>query len=111
MPSTAMQEEKKAAFAVKKFKPLHDRLTVRRHEAKTKTDSGLFIPDAAQDKPLKGTVLAVGRGKKNEHGELFPLDIQVGETVLFGPYSGVDIEVDGEKLLMMREEEVLGIYE
>lgn len=87
--------------------PLHDRILVRRVEAKKITDGGIFIPDAAQDKPHEGEVVSVGKGKSNEEGKILPMDVKPGDLVLFGAYSGQEITVDNEKLLIMREEELL----
>lgn len=92
-----------------KFIPLHDRLLVRRVEEKSQTASGLFIPDSAKDKPQEGVVIAVGRGKSNDEGRVFPLAVKEGDLILFGKYSGTDIKLDGEDFIIMREEEVLGI--
>lgn len=92
-----------------KFIPLHDRLLVQRVEEKSQTASGLFIPDSAKDKPQEGVVIAVGRGKSNDEGRVFPLAVKEGDLILFGKYSGTDIKLDGEDFIIMREEEVLGI--
>jgi len=91
------------------FKPLHDRILVRRVEAEQKTASGLYIPDSAKEKPQEGEVISVGKGKSNDEGKVFPLDVKAGDRVLFGKYSGTEIKLDGEEFLIMREEEVLGI--
>lgn len=90
------------------FTPLHDRILVRRLE-EGETLRGIIIPDSAKEKPQQGTVLSVGKGKSNDEGKVFPLDVTAGDTVLFGKYSGTEIKLDGEDLLIMREEEVLGI--
>ena len=92
------------------FTPLHDRILVRRLEEGEQTlKSGIIIPDSAKEKPMQGTVVSVGKGKSNDEGKVFPLDVKAGDTVLFGKYSGTEIKLDGEELLIMREEEVLGI--
>jgi chaperonin GroES len=91
------------------FTPLHDRILVRRVEAEQKTSSGLYIPDSAKEKPQEGEVVSVGKGKSNDEGKVFPLDVKAGDRVLFGKYSGTEIKLDGEELLIMREEEILGI--
>lgn len=92
------------------IKPLHDRIVVKRiEESADKTASGLYIPDSAKEKPQLGEVIAVGNGKRGEDGKLIPLDLKVGDQVLFGRGSGADIEVSGEKYLLMREDEVLGL--
>lgn len=94
-----------------KLRPLHDRVIVRRLEAETKTAGGIVIPDSAAEKPIKGEVVAVGNGKLLENGEVRPLDVKVGDKVLFGKYSGTEVKVDGEELLVMREEDIMAIIE
>jgi chaperonin GroES len=94
-----------------KLTPLHDRIVVRRIEEAETTRGGIIIPDSAKDKPQEGEVISVGKGKSNEEGKTFPLDVKAGDRVLFGKYSGTDIKIDGEDFLIMREEEVLGILE
>jgi chaperonin GroES len=94
-----------------KLTPLHDRIVVRRIEEAETTRGGIIIPDSAKDKPQEGEVVSVGKGKSNEEGKTFPLDVKAGDRVLFGKYSGTDIKIDGEDFLIMREEEVLGILE
>ena len=95
-----------------KIRPLHDRVVVKRLESdEEKTTGGLFIPDSAKEKPQKGEIVAAGAGKKNEDGKLMPLDVKVGDTVLFGKYSGNEIKVDGEECLIMREDEILAVFE
>ena len=92
-----------------KLRPLHDRVIVKRLEEERKTASGIVIPDTAAEKPDQGEVLAIGPGKKNEDGKLSPVDVQVGEKVLFGKYSGTTVKVDGEELLVMREEDIMAV--
>jgi chaperonin GroES len=92
-----------------KFRPLHDRVVVRRLNAEEKTAGGIIIPDTAKEKPMEGEVIAVGPGARNEAGELVALDVKAGDKILFGKYSGTEIKIDGEEFLIMREEEVLGI--
>jgi chaperonin GroES len=92
-----------------KLTPLHDRILVKRLEEAQTTRGGLIIPDTAKDKPQQGEVIAVGKGRKNEKGETFALDVKPGDTVLFGKYAGSEVTLDGEELLIMKEEEVLGI--
>ena len=92
-----------------KFAPLHDRILVRRVEEATTTRGGIIIPDTAKDKPQQGEVIAVGKGRKNEKGEVFALDVKEGDTILFGKYSGSEIKLDGEEYLIMKEDEVLGV--
>jgi chaperonin GroES len=95
-----------------KIRPLHDRVVVKRLEGdEEKTSGGLFIPDSAKEKPQKGEVVAVGAGKKNEDGKVMPLDVKVGDNILFGKYSGNEIKVDGEECLIMREDEILAVLE
>ena len=91
------------------FTPLHDRILVRRIEVDDAVRGGIIIPDSAKEKPQKGEVIAVGKGKSNDEGKVFPLDVKAGDRVLFGKYSGTEIKIDGEEFLIMREEEVLGI--
>jgi len=94
------------------IKPLHDRVIVRRlDETSNQTAGGLFIPDSAKEKPQEGEVIAAGDGKYKENGERQPLDVKAGDRVLFGKYSGSEIKIDGEELLIMREDEILGIIE
>ena len=95
-----------------KIRPLQDRVLVRRiEEALEKTKGGIIIPDTAKEKPQQGKVIAVGKGKVNDDGKLTPLDVRVGDTILFGKYSGSEIKLDGEEHLIMREEDILGIIE
>jgi chaperonin GroES len=94
-----------------KLTPLHDRIVVRRVEEAETTRGGIIIPDSAKDKPQEGEVMAVGRGKTNDEGKTFPLDVKAGDRILFGKYAGTEIKIDGEDFLIMREEEVLGILE
>jgi len=93
------------------IRPLYDRIVVRRIESKETMQGGLYIPDSAKEKPQEGEVVAVGKGKRLEDGKVAPLDVQKGDRILFGKYSGSDIKLDGEELLIMREDEVLGILE
>ena len=91
------------------FTPLHDRILVRRVEEGESIRGGIIIPDSAKEKPQQGDVISVGKGKSNDEGKVFPLVVKAGDSILFGKYSGTEIEIDGEELLIMREEEVLGI--
>src|SRR5271167_3002087 len=93
------------------IRPLYDRVVVKRIEEIENKIGGLFIPDSAKEKPQEGEVAAVGKGKRLEDGKLVPLDVQVGDRILFGKYSGSDIKLDGEEYLIMREDEVLGILD
>jgi chaperonin GroES len=97
------------AMATTSFTPLHDRILVRRIEEGESIRGGIIIPDSAKEKPQQGEVLSVGKGKSNDEGKVFPLDVKAGDSILFGKYSGTEIKIDGEELLIMREEEVLGI--
>jgi chaperonin GroES len=92
-----------------KLTPLHDRVVVRRIEEGETVRGGIIIPDSAKEKPQEGEVLSVGKGKSNDEGKVFPLDVKVGDRVLFGKYSGTEIKIGGEDFLIMREEEILGI--
>jgi chaperonin GroES len=94
-----------------KLTPLHDRILVRRVEEQETTRGGLIIPDTAKDKPQEGEVVSAGKGKVTEDGKLRPLDVKAGDRILFGKYAGTEVKLDGEELLIMREEEVLGIIE
>lgn len=93
------------------IRPLYDRIVVKRVEEQEVMQGGLYIPDTAKEKPQEGEVVAVGKGKRLEDGKLVPLDVQVGDRILFGKYSGSDIKIDGTEYLIMREDEVLGILE
>ena len=94
-----------------KIRPLYDRIVVKRVEEQETMKGGLYIPDSAKEKPQEGEVVAIGKGKRLEDGKLVPLDVQVGDRILFGKYSGSDIKLDGEEYMIMREDEVLGILE
>ncbi len=92
-----------------KFTPLHDRILVRRVEESETTRGGIIIPDSAKDKPQEGEVIAVGKGKSNDEGKVFPLEVKEGDRILFGKYAGTEIKIDGDEFVIMREEEVLGV--
>ncbi len=92
-----------------KFRPLHDRVLVKRVEQEQKTAGGIIIPDTAQEKPMEGKIMAVGSGHKAEDGKVTPLDVKAGDRVLFGKWSGTEVKVDGEDLLIMKESDILGI--
>jgi chaperonin GroES len=94
-----------------KVRPLNDRVLVKRMSEEEKTAGGLFIPDSAKEKPAKGVVIAVGQGKADDHGKRTPLDVKVGDKVLFGKYSGTEIKLDGEEHMILREEEILAVLE
>jgi chaperonin GroES len=93
------------------IRPLHDRVIVRRMEEEKKSPGGIVIPDSAAEKPVEGEVVAVGRGKLSEAGDLRPLDVKVGDRILFGKYSGTEVKVNGEELLVMREDDITGVIE
>lgn len=93
------------------FRPLHDRIVVKRITADEKTAGGIIIPDTAQEKPQQGEVIAVGPGARNERGEIVALDVKVGDTVLFGKWSGTEVKIDGQELLIMKESDVMGVLE
>jgi chaperonin GroES len=93
------------------FRPLHDRVLVRRIDADEKTAGGIIIPDTAKEKPQRGEVLAVGAGTRNDKGELVALDVKVGDEVLFGKWSGTEVKIDGEDLLILKESDILGVVE
>ncbi len=93
------------------IRPLHDRVVVRRTEEERTSPGGIVLPDSATEKPVQGEILAVGKGKANSNGDVQPLDVKVGDTVLFGKYSGTEVKIDGEELLVMREEDIMGVVE
>jgi len=94
-----------------KFRPLHDRIVVRRVDAEEKTKGGIIIPDTAKEKPQEGEVIAVGPGARDENGKVVPLDVKAGDRILFGKWSGTEIKLDGEELLIMKESDVMGVIE
>ena len=94
-----------------KFRPLHDRVLIRRLTAEEKTAGGIIIPDTAQEKPMEGEVVAVGPGARDESGKLQELDVKAGDRILFGEWSGTEVKIDGEELLVMKESDIMGIIE
>ena len=94
-----------------KFRPLHDRVVVRRVDEDEKTPGGIIIPDTAKEKPMQGEVIAVGPGARDESGKVVPLDVQAGDRVLFGKWSGTEVKIDGEELLIMKESDIMGVLE
>src|SRR5665213_3035346 len=108
-PSALTFSTKETHAMATKFTPLHDRILVRRMEETETMRGGIIIPDSAKEKPQQGEVISVGKGKSNDEGKVFPLDVKAGDKILFGKYSGTEIKLDGEEFLIMREEEVLGI--
>ena len=94
-----------------RFRPLHDRVVVRRITAEEKTAGGIIIPDTAKEKPMEGEIMAVGPGARNEQGQLVPLDVKTGDRILFGKWSGTEVKIDGEELLIMEESDIMGIIE
>src|SRR5512132_2262082 len=96
-------------MAKTKFRPLHDRVVVRRLESEEKTKGGIIIPDSAKEKPQQGEIIAVGPGGRDEAGKLIPLDVKAGNKVLFGKWSGTEVKLDGEELLIMKESDIMGV--
>ena len=94
-----------------KFRPLHDRVVVRRLNPEEKTAGGIIIPDTAQEKPMEGEVIAAGPGARNEQGQIIALDVKAGDRILFGKWSGTEVKLDGEELLIMKESDIMGIVE
>ena len=94
-----------------KFRPLHDRVVIRRAEGDTKSKGGIIIPDNAKEKPQEGEVIAVGPGGRDESGKLTPIDLKVGDKILFGKWSGTEVKIDGEELLIMKEADIMGVIE
>jgi chaperonin GroES len=94
-----------------KFRPLHDRVVVRRTEEDTKTAGGIIIPDTAKEKPMQGEIIAVGPGGRDEAGRLVPLDVKKGDRVLFGKWSGTEVKIDGQDLLIMKESDIMGVLD
>jgi chaperonin GroES len=94
-----------------KFRPLHDRVVVKRIDAEQKTSGGIIIPDTAQEKPSQGEIVAVGPGGRDEAGKLVKIDLKVGDTILFGKWSGTEVKIDGQDLLIMKESDVMGVIE
>ena len=94
-----------------KFRPLHDRVVVKRIDAEDKSAGGIIIPDTAKEKPSQGEVIAVGPGGRDENGKLIPIEIQVGDRVLFGKWSGTEVKIDGQELLIMKESDIMGVLD
>lgn len=94
-----------------KIRPLHDRVVIKRMEEERTSAGGIVIPDSATEKPIRGEVISVGKGKVSETGEVRPLDVKAGDQVLFGKYSGTEIKIDGEDLLVMREDDIMGVFD
>jgi chaperonin GroES len=97
------------AMAKTQFRPLHDRVVVRRLESEEKTKGGIIIPDTAKEKPQQGEIIAVGPGGRDESGKLIPIDLKVGDKVLFGKWSGTEVKLDGQELLIMKESDIMGV--
>jgi chaperonin GroES len=93
-----------------KLRPLHDRVIVERLEEEKKSAGGIIIPDAAKEKPMKGKVVAVGPGKRSDDGKLHPMDVKSGDTILFGKYSGTEVKIDGTEYVVMREDDIMGVF-
>ena len=94
-----------------KFRPLHDRVVVRRIEGQEKTAGGIIIPDTAKEKPMEGEIVAVGPGGRDENGKLIPIDVKAGDRILFGKWSGTEVKIGGEELLIMKESDIMGVIE
>ena len=94
-----------------KFRPLHDRVVIRRVDAETKSSGGIIIPDTVQEKPMEGQVVAVGAGARNEQGQVVALEVKAGDRILFGKWSGTEVKLDGQDLLIMKESDIMGIIE
>ena len=94
-----------------KFRPLHDRVVVKRIDAEEKTAGGIIIPDTAKEKPMEGEIVSVGPGARDESGKLVPLDVKAGDRILFGKWSGTEVKIDGQDLLIMKESDVMGVLE
>jgi chaperonin GroES len=104
------EDQHKHSGAIRmKFRPLHDRVVVRRLTAEEKTAGGIIIPDTAKEKPMEGEIVAVGPGARNERGEIVALDVVAGDRILFGKWSGTEVKIDGEELLIMKESDIMGI--
>jgi len=94
-----------------KFRPLHDRVLVRRLEEETRTPGGIIIPDTAKEKPMEGEIIAAGPGVRGDDGKLHPLDVKAGDRVLFGKWSGTEVKIDGEELMIMKESDIMGVID
>jgi chaperonin GroES len=110
-PPEYVSHQSKHWSTLMKFRPLHDRVVVERIDAEAKSAGGIIIPDTAQEKPSQGKVVAVGPGGRDEAGKLIPIDIKVGDRVLFGKWSGTEVKIDGKELLIMKESDIMGIVE
>jgi chaperonin GroES len=103
------QRPQRVIMAKLKFRPLHDRVVVKRVDAEEKTKGGIIIPDTAKEKPQEGEIVAVGPGGRDEAGKLIPIDVKAGDRVLFGKWSGTEVKIDGEELLIMKESDIMGV--
>src|SRR4249919_2661819 len=110
-PPEYVSHQSKHWSTLMKFRPLHDRVVVERIDAEAKSAGGIIIPDTAQEKPSQGKVVAVGPGGRDEAGKLIPIDIKVGDRVLFGKWSGTEVKIDGKELLIMKESDIMGLVE
>jgi chaperonin GroES len=108
-PDLKTEPPKGTVMAKTKFRPLHDRVVVKRIDAEEKTKGGIIIPDSAKEKPSQGEITAIGPGGRDEAGKLIPIDLKVGDRVLFGKWSGTEIKLDGEELLIMKESDIMGV--
>jgi chaperonin GroES len=111
MRAASSAEPKAGAFLLMKFRPLHDRVVVKRLDSETKTSGGIIIPDTAAEKPQQGEVIAVGPGARDDQGKLVAIDLKKGDKVLFGKWSGTEVKIDGEELLIMKESDIMGVLE
>src|SRR4051795_31247 len=111
LSANSPQKERASKAQTMKFRPLHDRVVIRRVEEEQKTKGGLIIPDTAKEKPMQGEILAVGPGARNEKGDLIPLGVEVGDRVLFGKWSGTEVKLDGDELLIMKESDIMGVLD
>jgi chaperonin GroES len=109
VPTGKVQPERKRGLRPMGFRPLHDRVLVRRVEAEAKTAGGIIIPDTVQEKPQEGEVISVGTGARADDGKVTPLDVKAGDKILFGKWSGTEVKIDGEDLIIMKETDILGI--
>ena len=109
-PKAALKRQMRDIMATK-FRPLHDRVVIKRIDAEEKSKGGIIIPDTAKEKPSQGEVTAVGPGGRDENGKLIPIDIKVGDRVLFGKWSGTEVKIDGQELLIMKESDIMGVLD
>jgi chaperonin GroES len=109
MPTAAPPRPERVIMAKMKFRPLHDRVVVKRIDAEAKSKGGIIIPDTAKEKPQEGEIVAVGPGGRDENGKLIPMDLKAGDRVLFGKWSGTEVKLEGDELLIMKESDIMGV--